>query len=119
MGNTDSSPATRDFTVDATAPQAAFTKQPRKRVKTKKKTAKVTFAFTAEPGATFRCRLDSAAFTACPATISYKVKVGKHTFQVVAVDAAGNVQAALLTSSFKVKRVKKRHRATVVGNRLT
>jgi hypothetical protein len=98
----------RTFSIDATAPQATFTKQPPRRVKTRKKKAKVTYAFAAEPGATFRCSLDGAAFAACPATVTYKVKPGKHTFQVVAVDAAGNVQAAPTTSTFKVKRVKRR-----------
>jgi hypothetical protein len=105
VGNVDASPAVRQFTVDATAPQATFTKQPRKKVKTRKKKAKVTFAFVAEPGAAFRCSLDGAAFSACPASVSYKLKPGRHTFQVVAVDAAGNVQAAPTTSTFKVKRV--------------
>ncbi len=105
VGNTDASPAVRGFVVDASAPVATFTKQPPRKVKTKKKKAKVAFAFTAEPGATFRCSLDGAAFTACPASVTYKVKPGRHTFRVVAVDAAGNVQAPPTTSTFKVKRV--------------
>ena len=67
VGNTEASPASRDFAVDATAPEAAFTKQPPKKVKTKKKTAKVTFSFAVtEPGATFRCRLDGSRVHGLP-----------------------------------------------------
>jgi hypothetical protein len=110
VGNADGSPAVRDFAVDATAPRATITKQPPSKVKTKKKKVKVAFSFAADdPGATFRCRLDGAAFMTCPATISFTVKPGRHSLEVVAVDAAGNVQAPPATSSFAVKRIKKRH----------
>jgi len=54
-----------------------------------------TFAFTAtEPGSTFRCKLDNAAFAACtsPTTLN-TLSDGSHTFSVAAVDTAGNVDA--------------------------
>jgi hypothetical protein len=108
VGNVDATPATRRFTVDATPPAVSFAKAPKRTVKTTKKKAKVVVAFTSEAGATFRCSLDGAAYTACPATLTLKVKIGKHTLSVVAVDAAGNVSASA-TTAWKVKRVRKHH----------
>ena len=68
----------------------------------------MAFEFTSEAGATFRCSPHGAAYVACPAAVSFKVKVGKHTLSVVAVDAAGNVSPTL-ASHWKVKRVQKHH----------
>jgi len=88
-GNTDASPASRTFTVDATPPTVSVTKKPRRTVKTTRKKVKVAFGFAAnETGATFRCSLDGRAYAACPAAVSFTVKVGKHTISVTAVDAA-------------------------------
>jgi hypothetical protein len=108
-GNTDASPVARTFAVDATPPTVSITKQPKRTVKTPKKKVKVAFGFAANDlGASFRCSLDGAAFADCPAAVSFKVKVGKHTLSVVAVDAAGNVSPTLAIL-WKVKRVKKHH----------
>jgi hypothetical protein len=54
-------------------------------------TANVTFSAN-EPGATFQCSLDQAAFAGCasPQNLS-GLKAGAHTFAVRAIDAAGNV----------------------------
>ena len=52
-----------------------------------------TFTYTSEAGATFQCALDGAAFAACPASYTGLAQ-GAHTFQVRAVDAAGNVDAS-------------------------
>ena len=108
-GHTDATPVSRTFVVDATPPTVSITKAPKRIVKTSKKKVKVAFGFAAnDPGATFRCSLDGAAYAACPAGLSLKVKIGKHTLSVMAVDAAGNVSPTLATS-WKVKRVKKHH----------
>jgi hypothetical protein len=104
VGNTDASPATRDFTVDATPPAARFAKVPKRTVKTPKKKAKVAFTFTSEAGVTFRCSLDGAAYAPCSASLTLKVKAGKHTLSVVAVDSAGNTSTPA-TRSWKVKRI--------------
>jgi Tol biopolymer transport system component len=58
--------------------------------KTKKRTAKFTFSSTVE-GSTFECRLDGKPFGACTSPKSYRnLKVRKHTFEVRAIDGAGN-----------------------------
>jgi hypothetical protein len=90
-GNADASPASRSFTVDTTAPSVTLTSGPEGPTGD----ATPTFAFTAEPGATFQCRVDNGAFAACtsPHTVTAQAD-GDHTFAVRAVDAVGNVGPA-------------------------
>lgn len=105
-GNTDATPASRSFTVDTTAPETTITQGPKR--KTKKK--RVTFEFSAdEAGSSFECSLDGKGFAACqsPTTLRAK-KRGKHSFEVRATDAAGNVD--LTPDRHTWKRKKKRRR---------
>jgi hypothetical protein len=91
VGNpADSTPAQRSWTVrDLTPPETLLTVKP-KRVTRERKPR---FEFTAnEAGATFECRYDSAAWSACPRGIkSAKLTVGRHSFAARAIDVAGNV----------------------------
>jgi len=90
---------------DSVPPETAITKRPKD--KTKKKTA--TFEFTSnEPGSTFECSLDDAAFAPCASPLTEKVKKGKHSFRVRAKDAAGNVDGSPATDDWKVKKKKKK-----------
>jgi hypothetical protein len=87
---------------DTLAPQAQITKGPKD--KTKKKQA--TFEFTgtdARAIASFQCKLDAGAFAPCTSPHNVKVKKGKHSFQVQAVDQAGNVGVPA-TDDWKVKK---------------
>ena len=54
---------------------------------------------SSEAGATFECSLDGAAFAACPSRRSRPAAQprARHTFEVRAVDAAGNVDATPAT----------------------
>ncbi|MCE9576359.1 MAG: cell envelope biogenesis protein OmpA, partial [Deltaproteobacteria bacterium] len=90
-GNVAATPATFTWTIDTVAPVATITATP----SNPSTSASATFAYTAnEAGATFECRLDSAAtFTACPASYS-GLADGSHTFRVRAIDLAGNTGAA-------------------------
>jgi hypothetical protein len=86
---------------DNTAPNTTITGGPK--AKTKSKTA--TISFTADEPATFNCTLDGQEqFKPCTSPITVKVKKGRHTFQVRATDAAGNVDGSPATDSWKVKK---------------
>lgn len=89
---------------DTTAPQTTISKGPKK--KTRKKKARFTFNAD-EAGSGFACKLDAAPFTSCSSPQGYKrLKKGKHTFSVVATDAAGNADASAATYRWKVKKRK-------------
>ncbi len=90
---------------DTNPPDTTITKRPKD--KTKKKTA--TFEFSSsESGATFECGLDGGAFAPCTSPDTLKVKKGKHSFEVRARDAAGNVDGSPATDSWKVKKKKRK-----------
>jgi hypothetical protein len=83
------SPAVRwTWTVDTDLPTATILSGPPSR--TQSRTA--TFELESdEPGSTFRCSLDGGAFIICVSPKIYEgVPDGRHTFAVVAVDAAKN-----------------------------
>ena len=102
-GIEDPTPATATFTVDTAGPPdtkppiTTIEKAPKRKVKTAKGKAKVKVAFTSnEPDSTFQCKVDKGKFKPCgsPLTAKLKAKTGKgakHTIQIRAVDAAGNV----------------------------
>jgi hypothetical protein len=62
-----------------------------------------SFWFTSpdDPTATFQCTLDAATPVACTSPVAYTgLKATDHTFQVAAVDAAGNVDPTPVTMSW-------------------
>lgn len=92
---------------DTFPPETTLDKKPKKKVRAKKKKAKVKLEFSSsEAGATFACKVDKADFVPCTSAFGFKAKVGKHTVQVRAVDAVGNVDATPASASFKVARKK-------------
>jgi Tol biopolymer transport system component len=86
--------------VDTTAPNTTITSGPASSIRT----STATFAFTStEAGSTFQCRLDTAAWASCTSPKTVSVARGKHTMNVRAIDAAGNVDATPAVWSFSVK----------------
>jgi hypothetical protein len=92
----DATPATRTWTVDATAPTVSITAGPANGSSTAGTAA--DFRFTTSEG-TFECSLDSATFAPCPGPAadqaSYSgLAAGSHTFSVRAHDTVGNAGTA-------------------------
>jgi hypothetical protein len=91
---------------DLSPPEATITQGPKD--KTRKKRARFEFSGTDSRVVTsFQCSLDGAAFAPCASPQTMKVKRGKHTFHVRAVDQAGNVGAPV-SDSWKVKKKKRK-----------
>jgi subtilisin family serine protease len=85
--------------ADTTAPETAISSGPSGPTRF----ASVSFAFTGGRGATFECRLDTGAWTACASPASYNgLGDGPHVFAVRATDAVGNTDATPATRSFTV-----------------
>jgi glucose/arabinose dehydrogenase len=70
--------------------------------RTTARTAKFTFS-ASESGSTFRCKLDRRAFKPCVSPQTYKaLKLGSHTFKVIAAAASGKVDPSPESFSWKV-----------------
>jgi hypothetical protein len=85
-GNPEVEPADHLFSIDTTPPQTEITGGPNDTT-----AATAVFLFSA-PGATgVSCRLDGGAWQPCGSPQAYSgLSLGGHTFEVTAVDAAGN-----------------------------
>jgi len=69
---------------------------------TRKTTAKFSFS-SSESGSSFRCKLDRKPFKTCRSPQKLKrLKPGRHTFKVIATDAAGNADATAASFRWKV-----------------
>jgi hypothetical protein len=99
-GATDSTPASRTWAVDTTAPDTTITAGLSGTVAS----ASASFSFTStETGSSFTCSLDGAAFTACSSPQGYtNLANGSHTFKVRATDAAGNVDSTPASNTWTV-----------------
>ncbi len=99
-GRTDPTPASRSFAVDTVAPQVSLTDGPTS--PTTNHTPTFSFVST-EAGSTFECRVDGGPWVPCtsPHTTAW-LPDGDHTFDVRAVDAAGNVDPTPQSQTFTV-----------------
>ena len=106
-GNTDPSPATDSWTVqagtppaDTTAPDTTISSGPSGT--TSSTSASLGFS-SSESGSTYQCSLDSSAWSTCSSPKTYSgLAVGSHAFSVKAADAAGNTDASPATRSWTV-----------------
>ena len=87
-GNTDATPASYTWTVDTVAPQTTIVLVPAD----PSNDDAPTFEFESdEPGAAFECRVDAGAWTPCTSPeVAGLLADGSHTFEVRAIDGAGN-----------------------------
>jgi hypothetical protein len=97
--NRDPEPATRTWTVDLTPPDTSITAAPPAQTTS----GFASFSFTSEPGAGFQCRLDGGNWTGCsPPKLYGELGLGKHSFEVRALDPAGNVDGSPAAHSWTV-----------------
>ncbi|HEU6444794.1 MAG TPA: hypothetical protein VFL61_07055 [Gaiellaceae bacterium] len=76
------------WTVDGTAPDTTLLAAPRSTTTS----IAASFRFSASESAGFQCKLDAGAFGPCSSPKSYaRLRRSRHTFQVRAIDPAGNV----------------------------
>jgi len=88
-GNVSIASAELNVRIDTEAPDVAITSGPEGTVNS----GLATFAFSSsEPDSTFECGLDGGAFSSCASPKEYTgLAEGSHTFEVRAIDAAGNI----------------------------
>jgi hypothetical protein len=90
---------------ETTPPETTITKQPRRKLRTHKRKRRVKFKFiSSEPGSDFRCVIDGEPGVACKSPFKERMKRGKHSFEVQAIDAAGNADPTPAIAGFRVKR---------------
>ncbi len=83
---------------DTKAPETTITKQPQRR--SPKRKVKIGFESN-ESGSSFKCSVDGRAFSSCVSPFRSKVKLGKHKFEVFAIDYAGNPDKSPAKVSFR------------------
>jgi hypothetical protein len=86
--------------LDTTAPQTTITKS---RIRPARRSA--TFRFrSSEKGSKFRCKLDRRPFRSCSAPKTYKkLRLGRHTLRVKAIDKAGNIDRSPAIKRFRIR----------------
>jgi hypothetical protein len=90
VGNTGAA-ASYSWTIDATAPETTLGAAPRSGTTA----LSATFTFSANEPASFECKLDASSFAPCSSPRGYTgLRRGAHSFEVRAIDAAGNVEVA-------------------------
>jgi hypothetical protein len=90
VGNLDTTPAARSWTIDTQAPETVLDEAPAGVVAS----SSARLAFSSEPGATFACSLDGAPFATCASPVDRTGLVdGPHSFRVRATDDLGNVDS--------------------------
>jgi hypothetical protein len=104
-GRTGTSPVAT-FTIDTRAPRTSFAKHPRKLIRSHRRKARAVFRFrSSEPDSSFVCKIDRGLLRFCRPRIVRRFEPGRHTVQVKARDAAGNVDRSPAVFHFRVKRV--------------
>lgn len=99
-GNVDQTPAVTTFTVDTVPPETTIDSGPASI--SNNPTPEFSFS-SGDASATFTCRLDGQSIAPCfsPFT-SPPLSNGAHTFEVLATDAAGNLDASPALLSFTI-----------------
>jgi Subtilase family len=90
--------------VPAVAPSTGLRKRPPKRVRTRRRSVRLLFAFAADqPDATFQCKIDRSAYRACPPRLRRRFGRGRHVLRVRARSAAGLLDPTPAVYRFRVE----------------
>jgi hypothetical protein len=103
-GNRDPGQASRTWTVDVTPPDTVITTGPPEGARTSARTAMFTFTGAGD-GGHYECRVDGGPFAACTGPASdfiANLGLGLHSFEVRAIDPAGNVDGSPASRSWTV-----------------
>jgi hypothetical protein len=85
--------------VSAVAPNTRLKKKPRRRTASRL----ARFSFTSnQPGSTFQCKLDKKPFRSCRSPFKARVKPGRHSFRVRALNRAGGLDLTPAVFKWKV-----------------
>jgi hypothetical protein len=106
-GNTDATPASSTWSVqavaDTTPPETTITAAPP--TTTTATSASLSFN-SSESGSTFACKLDGGSWASCSSPKSYSgLSLGSHTFSVRATDGSGNADATPASYAWTVEAV--------------
>jgi subtilisin family serine protease len=101
-GNPDSIAASRSFTLDTVPPDTAIDSGPLG--PSNDPTPTFTFSSNEQDGG-FACRMDSGGYSPCSSPVTYVLTDGSHTFEVRAIDAAGNPDSTAASRSFTLDTV--------------
>ena len=104
-GNQDSTPATRNWTVDTNAPETTINSGPGQNSTVP--STSILFSFSSnEAGVTFQCQLDGGGFSSCTSPLTYNgLSQGPHNFQVKAIDGLENTDPTPATRTWTVDTV--------------
>lgn len=103
-GNVDPTPASYTWLIDATAPDTSITSNPTN----PSGDPNPTFTFTGDDGtgsgvASFECQIDGGGFSSCNSGDSFgPLSAGSHTFEVRAIDNAGNIDLTPATYTWTI-----------------
>lgn len=94
------------FAIDTRAPRTRIAKHPPKLLRVRHRLVRATFRFKAnEASVRFACKVDRGLLRFCGRRLSRRFAAGRHTVQVRAQDAAGNVDRSPAVFHFRVKRL--------------
>jgi hypothetical protein len=97
--NVDATPASVTFTVDVTPPDTTIDSGP----SGTNNAPTFTFSSPGDANTTFACRVDGVSFVSCTSPFTTEpLGHGQHTFEVLATDAAGNVDPSAAAVGFTV-----------------
>lgn len=109
-GNDSPCSAAAVYAEDSKPPRTSITRGPPARLVLPRRSGgrpasgfKAVFAFRADEGSRFLCRVDHARFAPCASPLKRgKLEVGRHRFSVYAVDAAGNADPTPSSRRFRL-----------------